>query len=286
MFRSYKNKVKIETLSITEKLLFLAVRVIPLSDRELLGSVGTGFHYVINDPDSSSGLMIVTNKHVVESATGAIIHTHVTDGEGYIVGSQEVVVQYEDGLVMHPDPDVDLCAIPFAGVYEGFRSTPNPLYYNPLGREHRPIEWSTFDASESVVMVGCPSGLLDSHNRLPILRRGYTASHPAFDYDGRPEFMVDMACFPGSSGSPVFQLATFGQFNRETQTYPIVGNFSFLGVLRAGPLVNNAGEIRFGAPTKIDVKTMMHLGLVIKSTEMDGLEDEARRIMANQRHRT
>jgi hypothetical protein len=37
-------------------------------------------------------------------------------------------------------------------------------------------------ALEDVVMVGYPSGLWDSVNNLPILRRGITASHPATNF--------------------------------------------------------------------------------------------------------
>ena len=55
-------------------------------------------------------------------------------------------------------------------------------------------------------MVGYPNGLWDTKNDLPIIRRGITAT-PAFrDYCGRDEFLIDAACFPGSSGSPVFIL--------------------------------------------------------------------------------
>ena len=59
-------------------------------------------------------------------------------------------------------------------------------------------------AIEDVIMIGYPIGLLDSHNNLPVARKGITATDPVKDYEGRKEFMIDLACFPGSSGSPVF----------------------------------------------------------------------------------
>jgi len=53
-------------------------------------------------------------------------------------------------------------------------------------------------------MVGYPVGIWDSANNMPVIRRGITATHPGKDYEGKSEFMIDAACFPGSSGSPVF----------------------------------------------------------------------------------
>jgi len=63
---------------------------------------------------------------------------------------------------------------------------------------------SDFSALEEILMVGYPNGIWDNVNNKPILRKGVTATHPNFDYCGKKEIMIDAACFPGSSGSPVF----------------------------------------------------------------------------------
>jgi len=57
-------------------------------------------------------------------------------------------------------------------------------------------------------MIGYPNGLWDHVNNLPLIRRGITASHPGVDYqiegqNGPGVTVIDMACFPDSSGSPV-----------------------------------------------------------------------------------
>jgi len=36
------------------------------------------------------------------------------------------------------------------------------------------------------------------------MRRGTTATPMVLDFEGRPEFLIDAAVYPGSSGSPVF----------------------------------------------------------------------------------
>lgn len=59
---------------------------------------------------------------------------------------------------------------------------------------------------EELVMVGYPIGLSDTRNNYPIFRKGYTSAHPAVDFNDDGIGLVDMACFPGSSGSPIFIL--------------------------------------------------------------------------------
>ena len=59
------------------------------------------------------------------------------------------------------------------------------------------------DAIEDIIFIGYPNGIWDSVNNMPILRKGSTATHPCLNYNGKKEFMIDAACFPGSSGSPV-----------------------------------------------------------------------------------
>ncbi len=44
-------------------------------------------------------------------------------------------------------------------------------------------------------MIGYPNGIWDEANNMPIIRRGITATHPNFNYNGKPEFMIDAACF-------------------------------------------------------------------------------------------
>ena len=60
------------------------------------------------------------------------------------------------------------------------------------------------NAVEEIMMIGYPNGLWDAKNNLPIVRRGITGTPAFVDYNDKPEFVIDAACFPGSSGSPVF----------------------------------------------------------------------------------
>ena len=128
------------------------------------------------------------------------------------------------------------------------------------------------NALEDVVMVGYPSGIWDSKNNMPILRRGVTATHPALDYEGRREFMIDAACFPGSSGSPVF-LFNMGSYAPKAGGIVVGSRIKLLGVLYAGPQFTAKGTVKVvTVPTQekmmAESKIPLNLGLVIKSQEL------------------
>jgi hypothetical protein len=157
-----------------------------------------------------------------------------------------------------------------------------PIFLVTLGLDLIPEadDWNYFDAIEEVTMIGCPNGLSDEANNLPIVRRGITATSLGKLYNGKPEFMVDMACFPGSSGSPVFLHDRAGYFDRKKNSYMMGGHrIKLVGVLYAGPQITNAGQDILTKPSKFEVATMMHLGNAIRSSELRELDAEIRRLL-------
>lgn len=88
--------------------------------------------------------------------------------------------------------------------------------------------------------------------------------------------MIDMACFPGSSGSPVF-LRKNG-LEKETNedssvTLAIKPQYAFLGILYAGPTITVDGnivvkDIPTAAVSMAEMQTMMNLGYVIKAEKV------------------
>jgi hypothetical protein len=122
-------------------------------------------------------------------------------------------------------------------------------------------------------MIGYPNGIWDSVNNLPIIRKGITATHPSIDYDGRREFLIDAACFPGSSGSPVFLFNLSSYTTKSGGTIIGGSRIKLIGVLYAGPQYSAEGEVRIvNVPTQQKVVAVSaipnNLGFVIKAERL------------------
>lgn len=120
-------------------------------------------------------------------------------------------------------------------------------------------------------MIGYPNGIMDNFNCKPVVRKGITATNLKLDYDGKPVFMIDAACFPSSSGSPVFLRKT----GLEQETIEggikigVTAAYSLLGILYSGPIIELDGKIvEKDIPTVsvpvAEIKSMMNLGYVVK----------------------
>ncbi len=127
--------------------------------------------------------------------------------------------------------------------------------------------------SEPVRMIGYPRGLWDKKNNFPIFRYGYTAAHPGYDFNEDGIGLVDMACFPGSSGSPIFILNEGSYWNKQGK---LVGQsrLIFLGTLFGGPTISAEGKLpSTGTPAapveSLSSLRMMNLGYYVKSYELE-----------------
>jgi hypothetical protein len=269
-------------LTISEKLSYSTVRIECVFET---GGTGTGtgffFNFLENKDTGEHVPVIITNKHVVKGAkNGKIIFTKAND-EGQPIDTQHIPVDFnnfEKHWLFHDSLDVDLCAIPIANILNQLEKRKQRVFYIPLVKDLIPTKETIEDttALEEILMVGYPNGIWDTHNNKPIFRRGITATHPKFDYCGRKEIMIDAACFPGSSGSPVFILNE-GVFKTKNISLSAGDRIIFLGILYAGPQHNAQGEIEI-----VDVPTLQkpiaisripnNLGLIIKSERLLELE--------------
>jgi hypothetical protein len=112
-----------------------------------------------------------------------------------------------------------------------------------------PAELAEVPAWEDVVVVGYPNGVWDSVNNRPILRKGITATDPNVDYQGRAEFLVDLAWLPGSSGSPVF-LWNIGSYATRAGELRMGSRVKLVGIFSSGPARRTISEATlFGEPT-------------------------------------
>lgn len=136
-------------------------------------------------------------------------------------------------IICHPDNDIDLALFPMNATLSQFKERGKQIVHWSINESMilSPEEWKKLSAVEDLLMVGCPDGLFDLHNNLALMRRGITASHPAYDFNGKPIFISDIACFPGSSGSPVFSYSTSPYIDDESgNLYLNVPQFKLLGI--------------------------------------------------------
>jgi len=269
--------VIVPDLTLAERILYSTVKL-TASKGGVPVSTGTGFfmHFAVQRDRFCPA--IVTNKHVVNGADQITAVCHFADGDkpsGKFVACNLLIAQ--GSYIKHPDLDVDLCAIPFSEVMNQANDAGTPIFLQFLDHSIIPADddWEYFDAIEEVTMIGCPNGISDEFNNLPMSRRGITASPLSKKYNGKDEFMVDMACFPGSSGSPVFIYDRNGFLNRRTGAYSIgAQRIVLVGILYAGPQIANNGQIILGQPPRVMVAAMMHLGNVIRSSALHAIDAE------------
>ena len=136
-------------------------------------------------------------------------------------------------------------------------------------------------ALEPLVMVGYPIGIWDDKHNMPIFRKGVAATHPYLDHRGEREFFIDMACFPGSGGSPV--LFVRNGIYSDKYGRNIVGHaVMLLGILWSGPQYSIEGKIEVvPVPTQLTPipvsRIPTNLGYVIKAKRLLEILPELRR---------
>lgn len=269
-------------MSITEQLAYSTVRIeCEMSDGSRSSGSGYFFRFKLDASTNQHVPVVITNKHVVrDSKKGSLIFTQSANGEPEDKNHFQILIDnFESWWRMHPDPDVDLCAMPIAPFLNAAKDQGKNLFYIPLEFSLIPTQKILEDLSgiEEIVMIGYPNGIWDSVNNKPIYRKGITATHPCTDYNGKKEFMIDAACFPGSSGSPVFILNENGYSDKKGNTYLGAKRIVLMGTLYAGPQHTAKGDIVIvNVPTKqtpVALSTIPNnLGLVIKAERIVELE--------------
>ena len=266
-------------LSPAEQLAHSTVRIeCDLSGGEV--GTGTGFFYSLNRNGAQHIPVIVTNKHVVEGAVkGRFLLTLHNGTDGPAIGKVQAyeLDSFHSRWLPHPDNDVDLCVMPIAPLLHEAEKTNTRFFFLTLDKDLIPKASDMDDmlGLETIVMVGYPNGLWDKVNNLPIFRQGVLASDYKYDWNGKKEFLIDAACFPGSRGSPVL-LFEIGSY--QTRNALVVGSrIKLLGILYAGPQHTIHGDIQV-VTVPIQQKPISvaaipnNLGIVIKADQLNAFE--------------
>lgn len=255
-------------ISVSEQMLYNTVRL-----QTLDGSSGTGFFFNFNIDDKIVPILI-TNKHVINYNQNETMRflLHLKDGDE--ASDENFDVRYSTKWYFHSTQDICFCFV--NPLFEEVkRLTGKDVYYILVDETliYNEDELKSLSSLEPVVMVGYPNGLWDTLHNYPLFRTGVTAAHPAYDFNNKNIGLVDMACFPGSSGSPIYIMNENGYSDKKGNIYLGAKRLIFLGILYAGPTVNLNGEIIVvDVPTQqkafSQMKTMINLGYYIKAHEL------------------
>jgi len=265
----------------SELMLYSTVRLMASN-----GSTGTGFFFNFTFSDSKTVPIIITNKHVVNNNQKEEVNFFLHAKNGETPDDENLNILFKTDWHFHQDQDICFCFV--APLFRQIKSAKQKdIFFIPITEE---LIWDNtklegLSAVEDVVMVGYPNGLWNQKNNLPLFRKGITSSHPAIDFNNKNVGVVDMACFPGSSGSPIFILNENGYSDKSGNFYFGLKRLIFLGLLFQGPLLNAEGEIiieNILTHQKISSLTpmMINLGYYIKATEILAFKPEIEKLIS------
>lgn len=274
-------------LSISEQLAYNTVRITT--------DTGTGTGFIYRFAERESGLhvpAIVTNKHVIEGATKGQFLLTLANEQNEPIDTEHFTCafdNFENMWHLHPEADIDLCAMPIAPILSTLTEKGKKPFFIPINKSLLPSsnELKNLRAVEDILMVGYPNGLWDAVNNMPLFRQGITSSHPNLDWNGKKEMLIDAACFPGSSGSPVFLFNEGGYVDKSGTTNLGGTRVKLLGVLYAGPQHTAEGEVKIVTVPTVDkplaaIGIPNNIGIIIKAEKLNELDAIFERLLADQ----
>lgn len=264
-------------MSLSEKITYSTVKI---SCKYADGNTGSGTGFIINlCKNIEKGTIypaLITNNHVVNNSIETSFEFCKADEKGNPIDTEPFNITIDgNAWHHHPNNNIDLCFLPLKSILEKIDSVNGRVFYIALDSDLIADDeyLSSLNAIEEVIMVGYPQGLMDIFNHKPIIRKGITATHPRNDYLGKTQILLDIAAYPGSSGSPVFLLNEGSYYLGNT--LQIGSRIKLLGILYAGPQYTAVGKIAFSHLPVQPVPVLQipnNLGIAIKAKELRVIE--------------
>jgi len=280
-------------LSISEKLLYATIQLKCYKNRRQQISLGTGFIYGFCKKENSHCAFLVTNRNVVENAEECelIFHLANEDGSPSLNNTTCVVLgDFSKQCIYHPNTSIDLAIFNISQLINEYQSKGFKIFYSCLDSSLIPsskdIEY--FSTVEDIIMIGYPNGLRDNINNFPIIRKGITATPYFVNFNGEQKFLGDIACYPGSSGSPVIILQEGFAKDRYGNVKIGMGSKVFLLGINSSVYLNSVtGNIVEATDSetnklKTHIEIPNNLAIIIKSENLLDFEVIVRQIIEKQ----
>lgn len=257
--------------NIQEQLLYTTLRIECFDNHNSLFSMGTGFLLQRPVGENQVKIYLVSNKHVLSVAESIRI-TFTANNNGQPDTGKTLsfpISNIKQNVVSHPNSRVDIAILECTGL---FILVPDKLFFKAVSYDMlADFSEPELSIAENVYFVGYPDNRYDMVNNLPLIRTGLISSHPKYDYNGDPVFIIDAQVFPGSSGSPVYIDLTYENFKNGQI---VVGSrkIKLLGIV-AQTMVRNNQLQAVPTGTAYATQEVLGLGIVFKSTAIKELVD-------------
>ena len=266
-------------LTPSDQIMYNVVHITMLDNLKKAIGTATGFLFGFCECEKGSILSLVTNRHVLAGCSFIrVSFTCEKEDHTPDIGNLLHLEIETSRTILHPNNSIDLAILPLSEAFSAARSLGRELYYSRFTFENIPSEqeWADFSAIEKVVMAGFPKGLRDEFNNQPITRSGITATHPRLDFRGTPEFLIDMPCFEGCSGSPVLICDEGLVVDKRNGKVAVGSRMKLLGIQHAIPLDEIKGYLATVPAADMIlapiVQSYLNLGFIIRSTELYAFE--------------
>lgn len=265
---------------IKKQLLYTTTKII---NKTINGEIkhSTGFLYNFKTKDKHIVRTIITCKHCIENYSELECNFCIDNGYSNPIDFLPFKLLFNSDtshLIIKHDK-YDLAAIIFSIDNKIFISGNTQPFYLSLENDQIPSQTSINNMSyiEDILMIGYPQGIYDDFNNKPIVRKGITATAIQLDFKNKPEFLIDIATFHGSSGSPVFYYSSPPYFE-ENAFVPGNPKLYLLGMFIGGweEITNQPTKRKLITEDKsIDAKILLpnNIGFVLKSSVFEELND-------------
>jgi hypothetical protein len=265
-------------MTVTEQLMYITSRI----SETVAGNTrwGTGFFYDFFVTAESKVPAIITNKHVLAPLKSCEFSLAQMKADGTPELASHLKVEIPDvnaAAIYHPD--VDLAIIPIGPILQRFADAGTPAFVRSLSSPLAATETDLQDLLpvEQILTVGFPGQLWDDVHNLPVFHRGYTATAPYIAFKGNREFLVDIAIWPGASGSPVFLYNESSYMDRKGSTIMGGVRIKLIGIAYGVAVQDVSGNVAIQAgPTTVAAAGSMavptNLGACIAATRIREFE--------------